>query len=187
MSKTIELCSKHIGPVNVLVQGEQRTIRFEDKKGIGWALVDEDEARKLVGIAEASGKGDYWLPGRPPKGEAEVNELGSELPVGLVKAPGLETVADVVVADLTPSDPITVEDAVTVDAPEAKPDEPVPEEEPQTLTERYNAIPNLAALQGLLDSLTSAEDLMALSQLEAHSGRASYMKAINKRLDALQK
>lgn len=59
MSKTIEVASVHKGPINLCTRkDEQRTIMFEDKGDVGYAMVDEDEAEILLSIP-----GDFWKPG----------------------------------------------------------------------------------------------------------------------------
>ena len=59
--KTIECASRVIGPVNLgIANGEQRTVVFEDKGGIGFAMIDNDEAEVLLG---AIGAPEYWKPG----------------------------------------------------------------------------------------------------------------------------
>ena len=71
-AKTIEVVSPHIGPVKfTLRNGETRTVQFEDKAGIGFALVDEDEANHLLGEIGAP---DFMKPGA---GEAPV-EIGDQ-------------------------------------------------------------------------------------------------------------
>jgi hypothetical protein len=60
MSRTIEILSIHLGPHNLTTRaGDQRTVEFEDKGGVGFALIDEDEAEILLTI----GKPNYWQPG----------------------------------------------------------------------------------------------------------------------------
>lgn len=62
MSKTIECASTIIGPVNLgIANGEQRTVVFEEKNGIGFAMIDNDEAEVLLG---AIGAPNYWKPGQ---------------------------------------------------------------------------------------------------------------------------
>lgn len=61
MSKTIECVSRHIGEINLTTRkDEQRTVLFEDKGGVGFAMIDEDEAEILL---EGIGRPDYWKPG----------------------------------------------------------------------------------------------------------------------------
>lgn len=62
MSKTIEIVSKHTGKIKLCTRkGEQRTVVFEDKGGVGYAMCDEDEADILLG---AIGLPGYWKPGQ---------------------------------------------------------------------------------------------------------------------------
>jgi hypothetical protein len=59
--KTITVASRIIGPVGLgIANGEQRIVTFEEKDGIGVAMVDNEEAEVLLG---AIGKPDYWKPG----------------------------------------------------------------------------------------------------------------------------
>lgn len=61
MSKTIECVSRHIGEINLTTRkDEQRTVVFEDKGGVGFAMIDEEEAEILL---EGIGRPDYWKPG----------------------------------------------------------------------------------------------------------------------------
>lgn len=155
--KTIELCAKNPGRVGITIRGEPRMVAFEAKHGVGWALVDEDEARKFMEVGGA--KGTYWLPGRPTSSEETPAPAETE-----------ETPTAVAEAEA----PILREPYVG-------------ERGEPTLFERYDAVTNMPGLQDLLATVTSVEALMALSQHEvASGGRASYIKAINKRLDALQ-
>lgn len=60
MSRTIELCSKHLGRISFTVGNTPSAIVFENKRGVGHAMVTEEEARFFLGLGK-----DYWLPGRP--------------------------------------------------------------------------------------------------------------------------
>ena len=60
-TKTIECASTIIGPVNLgIANGEHRTVVFEDRNGVGFAMIDNDEAEVLLG---AIGRPNYWKPG----------------------------------------------------------------------------------------------------------------------------
>lgn len=60
MTRTIECASIIIGKVNLgIANGEQRTVEFKEKGGIGYAMIDEDEAKVLLG---AIGEPEYWKP-----------------------------------------------------------------------------------------------------------------------------
>jgi hypothetical protein len=72
MSKTIEIASIHKGPVAVPVKGESRTITFEDKGDVGYAMVDHDEAAVLLKLS-----GDFWKPGARTATEAVETAVAS--------------------------------------------------------------------------------------------------------------
>lgn len=55
---SVELCSTIIGKVKATIKGEPQTIVFEDKGGIGFAVVSDDAAEKLLQIP------GYWKPGQ---------------------------------------------------------------------------------------------------------------------------
>lgn len=74
MSRTIEVASIHIGTINLGTKdGEQRSIDFEDKGGVGFALVDEAEAEILLG---GIGRPEYWKPGTT--GDAVADALNND-------------------------------------------------------------------------------------------------------------
>jgi len=61
MSRTIECCSIHKDTINFTTKdGEQRSVVFEDKSGVGFAMLDEDEAEVLLG---GIGRPEFWKPG----------------------------------------------------------------------------------------------------------------------------
>lgn len=74
MSKTIECASIHIGEINLTTKNdEQRTVVFENKDGVGIAMLDEDEAAVLLG---GIGRPDYWKPGTT--GDAVADALAND-------------------------------------------------------------------------------------------------------------
>jgi hypothetical protein len=61
MSKTIECVSIHTDTINFSTKdGEQRSVVFEDKGGVGFAMLDEEEAEVLLG---GIGRPEFWKPG----------------------------------------------------------------------------------------------------------------------------
>jgi len=61
MSKTIECASIHTDTINFSIKdGEQRSVVFEDKGGVGFAMLDEEEAEVLLG---GIGRPEFWKPG----------------------------------------------------------------------------------------------------------------------------
>lgn len=84
MSKTIECASKHIGEINFTTRkDEQRTVVFEDKDGVGFAMLDEDEAEILLG---GIGRPEYWKPGTT--GDAVADAIAND-PVAAAAAAAL--------------------------------------------------------------------------------------------------
>lgn len=78
MQRTIELCSRHIGPVTFTIGDTPGQVVFEDKHGVGHAMVNEAEAAFFARMGE-----DYWFPGRsrqvdddPPNGVAPTGSQG---------------------------------------------------------------------------------------------------------------
>lgn len=72
-SKTIEIASIHKGPIGICAKGESRTVVFEDKGDVGYAVVDHDEAEVFLKI----GLPDYWKPGARTATEAVETAVAS--------------------------------------------------------------------------------------------------------------
>lgn len=69
MSKTIEVISIHKGKIAISCKGESRTVVFEDKGDVGYAVVDHDEAAVFLKI----GRPDYWKPGAKDQSDTDIN------------------------------------------------------------------------------------------------------------------
>lgn len=150
MSKTIEIVSINIGPVALCTKrGEQRTVLFQDKGGVGFAMCDEDEAEILLG---GIGKPDYWKPGQSESG-----------------APA----------------PVTIPAGTDDNVPDTGNSEPGGE----LTKERYESIKNVGELKDLLQTTNDTALVMELIAIEAQkeSSKASWMNALNDRLDELNK
>lgn len=149
--KTVEVLCKNPGPCGFCIGETQHTVVFEDKGGIGRALVTGEEADHLLG---GIGWPFFWKPGRSG-------------PQGVFAA-----------EDLAP----------------APAKEPAPTGLTLTLEgyEAYRAtVGNRDGLPALLEALKTCEDqplLMSLVAAEAQASptRASWMTALNERLDAIQ-
>lgn len=149
MSRTIEIVSINIGPVALCTKrGEQRTVVFQDKGGVGFAMCDEDEAEILLG---GIGKPDYWKPGQ--------NESGTPAPIAI---PG-ETNENGQDTDTEPAGELT--------------------------KEKYETIKNVGELKTLLQTTNDSTLVMELIAIEAQreSSKATWMNALNDRLDELNK
>lgn len=68
MSKTIEVISRTKGTVSLPVNGESRSITFEDKGDVGIAMCDHDEAAVLLRVP------GYWKAGASTESTASIVE-----------------------------------------------------------------------------------------------------------------
>jgi len=161
MSKTIEIVSKHTGKIRLCTRkGEQRTIVFEDKGGVGYALCDEDEADILLG---AIGLPNYWKPGQ---GEGS-QQIAPPITTG---------------KQAEPDDTNTTGGS----GGQGNPDNT----DPAVLTkEGYESIKNVNELNGLLETCKDATLIMELVAIESQKdpSRSTWMKSLNDRLEDLTK